>query len=67
MAEPDTRQADATIGRSENWNGRGVWVKPGETAREIMEGAKVLEEQFDVAPFISRLMVSAVLSKIRGY
>lgn len=47
------------------YDGHGVWVPPGMCAREIIEGAKVLERDFDVAPFISRAMVRAILTAIR--
>jgi len=48
-------------GTGQVYKGRGVWVPEGLTAAQIMEGAWALERQFDVAPFISRLMAAAVL------
>lgn len=57
----ESRQA----GTIEAYDGRGVWVPEGLTARDIMEGAKVLERDFDVAPFTSREMVCRVLSALQ--
>ena len=48
-------------GTGQIYEGRGVWVPPGMTAAQIMEGAWTLEREFDVAPYISRLMAGAVL------
>ena len=60
-----TLHSERPPGAIEDCNGRGVWVRDGETADEIMRGAQALEGQFDVPLFISHLMVSAVLSAIR--
>jgi hypothetical protein len=49
------------------WDGHGVFVPKGMSAEEIMRGAAVLERRFDVVPFVSRSMVIAVLSAIRGH
>jgi hypothetical protein len=48
------------------YEGRGVWVTDGLTAAEIMEGAKVLQSEFEVAPYISRMMARAVLYAARA-
>jgi hypothetical protein len=58
----DLRQA----GTIEGYEGRGVWVPDGLSARDIMEGAKVLERDFDVAPYTSRSMVRQVLLAMRS-
>lgn len=52
-------------GKIETYQGRGVFVSDGETAAQIMEGARVLERDYGVAPFISRAMVRAVLRVAR--
>ena len=54
-------KSDRQAGAIESYKGRGVWVPRGLTAAQIMEGAWALERQFEVAPFISRAMVVAVL------
>ena len=46
------------------YKGRGVWVPHGQKASWIMEGAWALEREFDIAPYISRLMASAVIAAI---
>jgi hypothetical protein len=51
-------------GTCEVYDGRGVWVPHGLSASDIMKGARVLEEQFDVAPYVSRAMVCAVLEAL---
>lgn len=53
---------DGQAGTYESYEGRGVWVPRGLTAAQIMCGARVLERDFGVAPFISRAMVSAILA-----
>ena len=52
-------------GTIESYNGRGVWVPQGMTAGQIMAGADVLEQTYDVAPYTSRNMVIAILEAIR--
>ena len=52
------RQAGASLG---GYKGRGVYVPDGMSASEIMAGALALEREFDVAPFVSRLMARRVL------
>ena len=47
------------------YQGYGVWVPPGQSAVLMLEGAWVLEDKFDVAPYLSRQMVSAVLARFR--
>lgn len=47
-----------------SFEGRGVYVPEGMSAAEIMIGAAALERKFDVAPYISREMVRAVLAAI---
>ena len=44
--------------------GHGVWVPPGLGASWIIEGAAVLEREFEVGPFLSRHMVRAVLQAV---
>lgn len=61
MPSDSGRQA----GTIESYEGRGVWVPEGLTARDIREGAKLLESQFDVAPFVSDAMACAVLERAR--
>ncbi len=46
------------------YKGRGVFVPDGQKASWIMEGAWVLEREFDVAPYTSREMVRAVLEAV---
>jgi hypothetical protein len=48
-------------GAIQSHEGQGVFVLDGLTAREVMAGASILERQFDVPPFVSRVMASAVL------
>lgn len=57
----DSLQKAGQAGTIETYQGRGVWVPEGLTARDIMEGAKVLERDYDIAPFTSREMVCQVL------
>ncbi len=51
-------------GAYKEYKGHGVCVPNGLCASWIMEGAWVLEREFEVAPFTSRHMVSAVLEAI---
>lgn len=44
---------------------RGVFVPDGMTAPEILEGAKVLEVDHDIAPYISQIMVIDILRATR--
>ncbi|CAH2409367.1 hypothetical protein [Mesorhizobium escarrei] len=60
MSYDSSRQA----GKIEVYEKRGAWVPEGLTAREIIEGAKVLEQDFEVPPYVSRAMVSAVLQRL---
>lgn len=53
-------------GTIESYKGHGVFVPRGLTAAAVMEGAWELERQFDVAPFISRMMATAVLEAVCG-
>lgn len=57
MHQAEPRQA----GTIESYGERGVWVPEGMTARDIMEGARVLEREFEIAPYVSRAMAIAVL------
>jgi hypothetical protein len=52
-------------GTIEGFEGRGVYVPPGMTAREVMVGARVLEKMYDVPPYESRSMTRAILRAIR--
>ena len=56
----------APDGKIEGFGDRGVWVPRGMTPHEIMAGARVLEDQFDIPPYQSRSMVRAVLAAIRS-
>lgn len=49
-----------------SYGGHGVWVPLGMTAAEIMIGASVLSERFEVEHYEARSMVRAVLSAIRA-
>ena len=51
-------------GTIEGYGKRGVWVPDGMSARDIMEGAHVLEDMFDVPPYESREMMRAILAVI---
>jgi len=56
----NSRQA----GAKDVYKGRGVWVPRGQKASWIMEGAAALERDFDVAPFVSRMMASTVIAAV---
>lgn len=54
---------------NETYEGRGVSVPVGLTAREIMEGTKALERgfpDFDFGHYTARAMVEAVLQATRS-
>lgn len=53
-------------GAPDQYGLRGVWVPAGMTAREIMEGADVLSEQFGVEHYEARSMVRVMLERIRA-
>lgn len=53
-------------GSVETYEGRGVWVPDGLSARDIMVAAFVLEQNFDVAPYMSRDMAIQVLRAIQA-
>lgn len=57
----DSADRPATI---QGFEGRGVLVPRGLSARDIMVGARVLEREFEVVPYTSRSMVRAVLLAI---
>lgn len=57
-------QATAVLAGHEAGAHHALWVPDGQNAAWIKEGVWALERQFDVAPFMSRLMVSAVLEII---
>lgn len=59
-----TKKDIAPSGSIQTYKGHGVWVPNGQSAAEVMEGAWALEREFDVAPFVSRIMASAVLSAV---
>lgn len=48
-------------GTIEGYEGRGVWVPEGMNAHDIMEGAKALQSQFEVAPYTACEMARVVL------
>ena len=61
----------ADTGKIDGYKGRGVFLSRadlavGTTAAEIMEGAWVLERQYEIPPYISRMIVSAILSAVRA-
>jgi hypothetical protein len=62
----DQRDSDRQAGTGEIYKGRGVWVPHGLKASWIMEGAWALESEFDVAPFVSRMMAEAVIRAVEG-
>jgi len=49
------------LGRVEDFNGRAVFVPDGYEAAQIWSAAKVLESEFDIAPYTSQHMAVAVL------
>jgi hypothetical protein len=51
-------------GEPQIFEGHGVWVPKGMTAHEIMVGAQVLQDRFEISPYTARAMVRAVLSAI---
>ena len=55
----------APAGHVESFRQRGVWVPDGMTAEEIMVGAAVLEEKYEVEHYTARSMVRLVLEAIR--
>lgn len=59
------RNGQADAAETQVYEGRGVYVPDGMTAREIVEGARVLERSFGVPPYISRMMVREVLVAMR--
>lgn len=54
-------EAPALAGAVMTYKGRGVLVPEGMRADVILEAAWMLERCFDIAPFLSRQMVRAVL------
>jgi hypothetical protein len=69
MADHAVRSAAnlrTALGAPEAFGLRGVWVPAGMTAREIIEGARVLSEQFGVEHYEARSMVRTVLEAIRA-
>jgi hypothetical protein len=54
------------VGKIDGYGGRGVFVPPGMTAAEIMIGARVLTERWDVQHYEARSMVRDVLEAIRS-
>jgi hypothetical protein len=52
-------------GEKQAYEGSGVWVPKGMTAREIMAGAEVLERDFEIGTYTARSMVRAILRAIR--
>jgi hypothetical protein len=54
-------------GTIQGYHGRGLFVPDGLTAREIMEGAAIIERECDVGPYTARDIASAVLKvALRG-
>jgi hypothetical protein len=53
--------AGARPGTIESYEGRGVWVRHGLTARAIMAGAKVIERECEVGHYTARRIAADVL------
>ncbi len=51
--------------RTQNYEGRGVYVPDGMSADEIMHAADVLEREFEIEPYTSRAMARAVLQTLK--
>ena len=51
-------------GTIENYQGRGVWVRPGLTAGAIMAGAKVIERECEVGHYTARRIAADVLEAV---
>lgn len=64
VAQASARETPEVEGSIEGYKGHGVFVPSGLSAAAIMEGAWALEQKFDVAPFVSRMMARAVLEAI---
>ena len=56
---------DTEHGTREAYGGRGVFVPHGMTAAEIMIGASVLTERWEIQHYDARIMVRDVLEAIR--
>jgi hypothetical protein len=54
----------AAPGEGQIYEGHGVWVPPGMTARDIMVGAAVLERDFEISHYTARSIVRAILRAI---
>lgn len=52
-------------GTIESYEGRGVWVPEGLTAREVMVGAAILEKELDAPPYSARVVASMLLEAVR--
>ncbi len=52
------------VGAIEGYKGRGVYVPHGLKASWIMEGAWLLEREFEVVPYTSREMVISLLEEL---
>ena len=57
--------ASTSAGTREAYGGRGVFVPHGMTAAEIMIGARVLTERWEIQHYEARSMVRDVLEAIR--
>jgi hypothetical protein len=62
----EAKKAITGSGSIECYGERGVWVPDGVTAHEIMVGAAVLEQAYEVDHYTARSMVRRVLEAIRA-
>ena len=51
-------------GKIEIFEGHGAWVEEGIKVHELMETAKLLEQELDVASFVSRAIASKILKRL---
>jgi hypothetical protein len=57
-------QGHGAPGTIESYQGRGVWVRPGLTARAILAGAKVIERECEVGHYTARRIAADVLEAV---
>jgi hypothetical protein len=54
----------APPGKHDFYDGHGVWVPAGMKPLAIIEGSRVLENKYSIAPFESRSMMREILAAI---
>lgn len=64
VCAPHNSGQQASAGTIEGFEGRGVWVPYGLTARDIMVGAAAIEALGE-APYTARAYATAVLTALR--